>query len=83
VNIPDVTLNCNPNVPVDGQELEFFGWGCVDKNDCALEPNLIQTGMLEYLTNQECTKLCLEYPNCGTTIPGDQLCVNTNSTTGW
>ena len=25
-NIPNVALNCNPTVPVDGQELKAFGW---------------------------------------------------------
>ena len=27
VNIPRVALNCDPNIPADGQDLELVGWG--------------------------------------------------------
>jgi len=85
-NIPDVTLNCDPNVPVDGQELEVFGWGRIcedvgdkgDEDECdddTKRPDKIQTGMLEYLTNQECMDL-------EKGITDDMLCVNTNSARG-
>ena len=85
-NIPDVTLNCNPNVPVDDQELEAFGWGRIcedvgenwDEDECDDDtkwPDKIQTGMLEYLTNQECNTLCFG-------ITDDMLCANTDSTRG-
>jgi hypothetical protein len=30
-NLPNVALNCDPNIPVDGQELEAFGWGLTCK----------------------------------------------------
>jgi hypothetical protein len=99
--IPNVALNCNPNVPVRGQELEAFGWGftceplgtaapipapdeptaaptptafteCLEGRD----PIEIQTGMLEYLTNQECASLK------GKTIPDNNLCAKTNSSKG-
>jgi hypothetical protein len=85
-NIPDVTLNCDPNVPVDDQELEAFGWGRIcedvgdkgDEDECdddTKKPDRIKTGMLKYLTNQECRE-------SGSGITDDMLCANTNSTRG-
>ena len=100
-NLPNVALNCDPNIPVDGQELEAFGWGrtCEPSKTAAPipapgeptaaptpsafiecpfgeEPNEIQTGTLEYLTNQECNALW------GGGITDDMLCAKTDSTNG-
>ena len=96
--IRPVTLNRNPNVPVDGEDLEAFGWGftCEPPKTLApivapataapsptpeciggTDPNEIQTGILQYLTNQECGVL-LE----GEIITDDMLCARTDSNSG-
>jgi hypothetical protein len=80
-NLPNVELNCDPDIPAVGQELEAFGWGATCESggtECpdSEYPNDIQTGKLEYLTNGECDNL---YDGG---ITGDMLCANTDSTDG-
>ncbi|KAL3816945.1 hypothetical protein ACHAXA_001773 [Cyclostephanos tholiformis] len=79
--IPPVILNRNPNVPVDGQEVEAFGWGLTNRRPFpGVFPNEIQTGTLEYLTNRECRRLL--NANNDQTITGDMMCARTDSTNG-
>ena len=54
--IPNVALNCDPNVPVADQELEVFGWGHTSfpGGTASIE---IQTGKLIALTNADCTNV--------------------------
>ena len=86
-NLPNVALNCIPNVPVDGQELEVFGWGLTcepSKPDPPCPdgelPNDIQTGKLKYLTNEDCDTLYCGF--CCGVFTVDMLCANTDSTSG-
>ena len=95
--IRPVVLNRDPNVPVDGEDLEAFGWGftCEPPKTLApivapataapsptpeciggTDPNEIQTGILQYLTNQECGVLLEDE------ITNDILCARTDSNSG-
>ncbi len=79
--IRPVTLNRDPNVPVAGQELEAFGWGATDCEPEAIFPNEIQSGMLEYLTNQECSNR-LNNAGADGNISDDMMCARTDSANG-
>ncbi len=60
--IPNVVLNCDPNVPLAGQELEVFGWGHTSYPG-GTTPIEIRTGKRIALTNADCTKV-IDDMNC-------------------
>ncbi len=82
-NIQQVALNRNSNVPVVGQELEAFGPGHTNEVKETV-PNVIQTGTLEYLTNQDCEDRLRDegelLDDCFITC--DMQCANTDSEDG-
>ena len=67
--IPNVALNCDPNVPVADQELEVFGWGHTSfpGGTASIE---IRTGKLIALTNADCDEKMAP----DTDITDDMLC---------
>ena len=66
--IPNVALNCNPNVPVNGQKLDVFGWGLISNEPDLRDAIEIQTATVSALTNADCN-------NVSPTILDDMLCV--------
>ena len=46
VNIPRVALNCDPNIPADGQDLELVGWGLTSNAPNPADAIKIQTAAL-------------------------------------
>ena len=55
-DITPVKLNSNRKIPVDGQELEVFGWGNTNPDSDAdpTNPDLPQTVTVNYITNEAC-----------------------------
>ena len=68
--IPNVALNCDPNVPVADQELEVFGWGYISNRPDVIRPELIQTATINALTNADCDEKMAP----DTDITDDMLC---------
>ena len=55
-DIDPVKLNSDANVPVDGEELEVFGWGRTgfDGEDPTNQPKVPHTVILQYHPNDQC-----------------------------
>ena len=63
-NIPRVVLNCDPNIPADGQDLELVGWGLTSNAPNPADAIKIQTATLN--TRFQGTP----------TITNDMICAN-------
>lgn len=54
-SLPFVTLNSNPKVPVDNQQVQTMGWGRRQGDDVEVSAILQQTmGDVMYINNHEC-----------------------------
>jgi hypothetical protein len=71
--ISPVMLNSDKDVPMDGEDLEVFGWGRTSTNQTIAPPRVPNTVKLNYIPNENCKKKF--------NIDDSVLCANGDGTT--
>jgi hypothetical protein len=70
-DIPIVALNCKPNVPLVGQNVEVVGWGRTSNSPNIVFSNEIKTATIKALTNSDCKD---KMNSTALNITDDMLC---------
>jgi trypsin len=79
-NFKFATLNEDPTVPADGEELFVSGWGrTVEGDPSSVSPVLLGT-IVDYVTNEQCQSDYDKDPDPPNTITDDMMCAARDGT---